>query len=258
MGVSLVNVENVEQPAYNKDDATIEALRSEIISTIKEMTQSSPIFRDQIANFSENLTARSTFSDAEHIANFAGSMSGAAKSEDLQALHEATSMEDRLHRALEVLKKELLAIQLQAKISRDVDGRIMKNQRQFFLREQLQSIRKELGYESEGKDKTIEKLVDKADALDMPKVVRKAFDDELSKLKASEQHSSETNVIRSYLEWLVSMPWGQRSQDNFDLPRADTVLEEDHYGASVVRMTSSPRDHLAGLKDVKVRRSPRS
>lgn len=238
MGVSLVNVENVEQPAYDKDDALIEALRSEIISTIKEMTSSSPIFRDQIANFSENLTTRATFSDPEHIANFAGAISNNAKSDDLQALHNAGTMQDRLDRALEVLKKELMAIQLQAKIGRDVDSRIMKNQRQFFLREQLQSLRKELGYESEGKDKTIEKLVDKADSLEMPKTVRKAFDDELSKLKASEQNSSETNVIRSYLEWLVSMPWGQRSVDNFQLPRAETILEEDHYGGLALLLFS--------------------
>ena len=129
------------------------------------------------------------------------------------------NIEDRLQKALLVLKKELVNAQLQNKISKDVENKIQKRQREYYLMEQMKGIKKELGIESDGKDKLIEKFKEKASKLNMPEAVRTVFDEELAKLQTLEQAASEFNVTRGYLEWLTSIPWGVHSPDNFSSSR---------------------------------------
>lgn len=114
-------------------------------------------------------------------------------------------VEDRLRKALLVLKKELINAQLQSKLSRDVDNKIAKRQREYYLMEQLKGIKKELGMESDGKDKIIEKFKERAASLKMPDTVKKVFDEELNKLMHLEPAASEANVTRNYLEWLTQV-----------------------------------------------------
>ena len=111
----------------------------------------------------------------------------------------------RLRKSLLVLKKELINAQLQSKLSRDVDSKIAKRQREYYLMEQLKGIKKELGMESDGKDKLIEKFKERAASLKMPEGVRKVFDEELNKLMHLEPAASEANVTRNYLEWLTQV-----------------------------------------------------
>ena len=145
------------------------------------------------------------------------------------------NVEDRLQKALLVLKKELVNAQLQSKISKDVESKIQKRQREYYLMEQLKGIKKELGLESDGKDKLIEKFKEKATKLNMPESVRKVFDEEIAKLQTLEQAASEFNVTRGYLEWLTSIPWGVYSPDNYAIKRASGVLDEDHFGLNDVK-----------------------
>jgi Lon-like ATP-dependent protease len=134
-----------------------------------------------------------------------------------------------------VLKKELINAQLQSKLSRDVDSKIAKRQREYYLMEQLKGIKKELGMESDGKDKLLEKFRERAAALAMPEPVRKVFDEELSKLSHLEPAASEANVTRNYLEWLTQIPWGRHTPENFSIGHARRVLDEDHYGLKDVK-----------------------
>lgn len=207
---------------------------SELINVFKDIAQLNPLFRDQIANFSVSQSASNIFEEPDRLADFAAAVSQGEITE-LQAVLEAENIEDRLGKALVVLKRELINAQLQSKISRDVESKIQKRQREFYLMEQLKGIKKELGLESDGKDKMIEKFKTKITQLSIPDPVRKVIDEEISKLSTLEQASSEFSVTRNYLDWLTSIPWGQHSTENFSLPHATKVLDEDHYGLKDVK-----------------------
>ncbi|CCM01511.1 uncharacterized protein FIBRA_03567 [Fibroporia radiculosa] len=232
--ISVVNVENLATLPYNKDDQYIRAFMSEIVSVFKDIAQLNPLFRDQITNFSINQVASNVFDEPDKLADFAAAVSTGDVNE-LQDVLESLSVEDRLRKALLVLKKELINAQLQSKLARDVDNKIAKRQREYYLMEQLKGIKKELGMESDGKDKLIEKFKERAASLKMPEAARKVFDEELNKLMHLEPSASEANVTRNYLEWLTQIPWGQHSPENYSIAHAQQVLDEDHYGLKDVK-----------------------
>lgn len=233
--VSLVNVTNLAAAPYDKrNDQYIRAVMSELISVFKDIATLNPLFRDQIANFSISQGAGNVFEEPEKLADFAAAVSTGEVSE-LQAVLEALDVRERLQKALVVLKKELMNAQLQSKISKDVESKIQKRQREYYLMEQLKGIKKELGIESDGKDKMIEKFREKAAELRMPEAVRKVFDEELNKLQTLEPAASEFNVTRGYLDWLTSIPWGVHSPENYSISNATSVLDEDHYGLKDVK-----------------------
>ncbi|KZT23067.1 ATP-dependent protease La [Neolentinus lepideus HHB14362 ss-1] len=232
--ISIVNVENLVTQPYNKDDQYIRAFMSEIVSVFKDIAQLNPLFRDQITNFSINQVASNVFDEPDKLADFAAAVS-TGEVQELQDVLESLVVEDRLRKALLVLKKELINAQLQSKLSRDVDSKIAKRQREYYLMEQLKGIKKELGMESDGKDKLIEKFKERAEKLKMPELVKKVFDEELNKLQGLEPSASEANVTRNYLEWLTQIPWGQHSAENYSIANAQKVLDEDHYGLKDVK-----------------------
>lgn len=231
--ISLVNVENVAIEPYKKNSQVVKAVTSELVSVFKDIAAINPLFRDQIANFSLQSGAGNVFDEPEKLADFAAAVSS-GEIEELQAVLSSTTIEDRLQKALLVLKKELMNAQLQQKISRDVEGKIQKRQREYYLHEQLKGIKKELGLESDGKDKMVEKFKEKAASLNMPEPVKKVFEEELSKLQTLEPAASEFNVTRNYLDWLTQIPWGRHSEENFNIQNAVKVLDEDHYGLKVI------------------------
>ncbi|GAB5588921.1 ATP-dependent Lon protease pim1 [Umbelopsis nana] len=232
--VSLANVENMEDYPYSKKDQVIRAVTSEIVSVFKDIASLNPLFRDQIASFSMSQSAGNVFEEPAKLADFAAAVS-AGEPAELQDVLECLSVEERLQKALLVLKKELMNAQLQNKISKEVESKIAKRQREYYLMEQLKGIKKELGLESDGKDKLVEGFKEKASKLAMPNGVKKVFDEEITKLAHLEPAASEFNVTRNYLDWLTQIPWGQRSQENYNIKHAVTVLDEDHYGLQDVK-----------------------
>ena len=174
--VSLANVENLVEPSYSKKDQTIRAVTSEIVSVFKDIASLNPLFRDQIASFSMSQSAGNVFEEPGKLADFAAAVS-AAEPEELQEVLETLTIGERLQKALLVLKKELMNAQLQSKISKEVESKIAKRQREYYLMEQLKGIKKELGIESDGKDKLVEGFKEKAKKLDMPDAVKKVFDE---------------------------------------------------------------------------------
>ncbi|KAG6877163.1 ATP-dependent Lon protease pim1 [Termitomyces sp. T159_Od127] len=232
--VSIVHVENLTTQPFNKDDQYIRAFMSEIVSVFKDIAQLNPLFRDQITNFSINQIASNVFDEPDKLADFAAAVSS-GEVRELQDVLESLVVEDRLRKALLVLKKELINAQLQSKLSRDVDSKIAKRQREYYLMEQLKGIKKELGMESDGKDKLIEKFKERAASLKMPDVVKKVFDEEISKLASLEPAASEASVTRNYLEWITQIPWGTHTPENFSLPHAQGILDADHYGLTDVK-----------------------
>jgi Lon-like ATP-dependent protease len=232
--VSIANVENLsEEPFDLKNNKVIPALVSEIVNTFKAVALLNPLFRDHISTFSVQ-TTMNVGEDPVKLADFAAAVAQ-ADSHELQEALEELNVEQRLSKALIVLKKELMNAELQSKIVKDVENKITKKQREYWLMEQMKGIKRELGIESDGKDKLLEKFNDKASKLAMPEAVKKVFDEEISKLGHLEPNASEFNVTRNYLDWLTQLPWGQRSAENFGIKHAREVLDEDHYGLKDVK-----------------------
>ncbi|CAP70334.1 uncharacterized protein PODANS_3_4170 [Podospora anserina S mat+] len=232
--VSLVNVENLTEEPYDPKSQVIRAVTNEIVNVFKEVASMNSLFRDQISTFSMSQSTGNVMSEPAKLADFAAAVS-AGDPNELQEVLSSLNVEDRMHKALLVLKKEHVNAQLQSKITKDVENKITKRQREYWLTEQMKGIKRELGLESDGKDKLVEKFKEKADKLAMPEAVRKVFDDELNKLAHLEPAASEFNVTRNYLDWLTQIPWGLRSAENFGIQHAMTVLDEDHYGLKDVK-----------------------
>ncbi|KYK59252.1 hypothetical protein DCS_00382 [Drechmeria coniospora] len=232
--VSLVNVENLVDSPYDPKSPVVRAVTNEIVNVFKEVATMNNLFRDQISTFSMSQSTGNVTSEPGKLADFAAAVSSGEQKE-LQEVLACMNVEERMQKALVVLKKELMNAQLQSKITKDVENKISKRQREYWLMEQMKGIRRELGLESDGKDKLVEKFKEKAAKLAMPDAVRKVFDEELNKLAHLETAASEFNVTRNYLDWLTQVPWGQRSAENFSIPHATKVLNEDHYGLQDVK-----------------------
>lgn len=232
--VSLVNVENLTEEPYDKKNGIIRAVTSEIVNVCKEIATLNPLFRDQISAFYTDQFPGNLSDEPAKLADFAAAVS-AGELQEMQEVLETMNIEERLPKALVVLKKELMNAQLQSKITKDVEAKIQKRQREYWLMEQMKGIKRELGIESDGKDKLVEKFKEKAEKLAMPEAVKKVFEEEINKLAHLEPAASEFNVTRNYLDWLTQIPWGQKSVENFGIKNAVTVLDEDHYGLKDVK-----------------------
>ncbi|KAJ3119530.1 ATP-dependent Lon protease pim1 [Physocladia obscura] len=231
--VSVANISNTLDIPYNSETPHIKATISEILNTLKEISIMNPLLRDQIVQFSIQ-TGGNAFQDAGKLADFAAAVSSGEPAE-LQEVLEAAEIGERLEKALYVLKKELANAKLQQEISKAVDQKITRKQQEYFLHEQLKGIKKELGMESDGKDKLVINFKERAEKLSMPEAVKKVFDEEINKLQNLEPNASEFNVTRNYLDWLTQIPWGKHSKENFDIKHAAVVLDEDHYGLKDVK-----------------------
>lgn len=232
--VSLVNVENLAEEPFDKKSPVIRAVTSEIVNVCKEIATLNPLFRDQISAFYTDQFPGNLSDEPAKLADFAAAVS-AGELKEMQEVLETMDVEERLPKALVVLKKELMNAQLQSKITKDVEAKIQKRQREYWLMEQMKGIKRELGIESDGKEKLVEKFKEKAEKLAMPEAVKKVFEEELNKLAHLEPAASEFNVTRNYLDWLTQIPWGQKSVENFGIKNAVTVLDEDHYGLKDVK-----------------------
>jgi ATP-dependent Lon protease len=152
---------------------------------------------------------------------------------DRQLLLETLSVEERMRRALVHLQREIDMHRSQKQIQKQVNEELQGRQREMYLREQLKTIQRELGNDDE--DNELEELRAKLLALDLPKEAREEADRELARLERAGPQSTESQVIRTYLQWVVELPWNKRSKETLDLKRAEQVLEEDHFGLGDVK-----------------------
>ncbi|QLL32719.1 hypothetical protein HG536_0D02410 [Torulaspora globosa] len=233
--VSLVNVYNLEDEPFDRKSPVINALTSEILKVFKDISQLNTMFREQIATFSASIQSATTniFEEPARLADFAAAVSAGEEAE-LQDILESLNIEQRLEKSLLVLKKELMNAELQNKISKDVETKIQKRQREYYLMEQLKGIKRELGID-DGRDKMIESFRQRIEKLQLPEGVQSVFDEEVNKLATLETSMSEFGVIRNYLDWITSLPWGITSKEQYSIPRAKKILDEDHYGMKDVK-----------------------
>ena len=149
---------------------------------------------------------------------------------ELQEILETTSILSRLRKVLTLLKKEVDISKVQVRINKQIEEKLSKQQREFFLREQLKAIRKELGLAKEGKEAEAERFKERIEQLELSEEAAGRVEEEMEKLKLLEPASPEFNVTRNYLDWLTVLPWGAFTEDLYDLTRARRILDRDHYG----------------------------
>ena len=208
----------------------LKAYSMAIISTLKDLMKLNPLQSEAIRLF----LSRSTLDDPGRLADFAANLT-TAEGEELQQILETFDVRRRIDRVLVLLKKEVELSKLQNKITKRIEERISGQQREFFLKEQLKSIKKELGLEKEGKETEIEKFSRRLRGLKPNKEAEDTIGEELEKLQLLDPSSPEYTVTRNYLDWLTILPWGKYSQDSFDLERARRILDRDHYGLKDVK-----------------------
>jgi ATP-dependent Lon protease len=158
----------------------------------------------------------------------------AAKIEDKQAVLELNDVAARLEKLISLIEGEADLLEMEKRIRVRVKEQMGKNQREYYLNEQMKAIQKELG-EMEDAHNEFEELGRKIEKADMPKAARAKADAELNKLKLMSPMSAEAAVVRNYLDWMVKAPWKKRSKVSFDLKRAEEILEAEHYGLEKVK-----------------------
>lgn len=219
---------------YLKEPPTVakklKAYSISIISTIKELLKLNPLFKEELQIF----LSHSDFSEPGKLADFAAALTTASR-EELQKLLETLPVPERIERSLILLRKELDLSILQSNINKKIEAAISKNQKEFFLREQLKAIKRELGIEKD--DKLIEKeRFEKRLKKRFPsESVKKTIEEEMIKFSSLEPHSSEYAISRNYLDWLTVIPWGIHSKENHNLEQAKKILEKDHYGLDDIK-----------------------
>jgi ATP-dependent Lon protease len=156
------------------------------------------------------------------------------KTEDKQLILELADTEERLREVSKILNRELEVFELGTKIQSQVQSELEKGQREFFLRQQLKAIQEELG-EGDPEQADVNELREQLDEHELPEDVQKAADRELARLERLPSAAAEYGVIRTYLDWLATLPWGVTTPDDLDLDRARQILDEDHYDLEKVK-----------------------
>ena len=208
----------------------LKAYTISIISTIKDLLKLNPLFKEELQIF----LSHSDFTEPGKIADFAVALTTASR-EELQEVLETFNVETRIEKALVLLKKELDLSKLQQNINQKIETTLSKGQKDFFLREQLKTIKRELGIEKDDKTLDKDKFETRLKERIVPKDVKSVIDEEMEKLSVLEPLSAEYGVARGYLDWLTIIPWGIYSNDCHDLDRASKVLKEDHYGLEDIK-----------------------
>ncbi|CDR33515.1 Lon protease [Criblamydia sequanensis CRIB-18] len=219
---------------YHEDPKVItkelKAYSISIISTIKELLKLNPLFKEELQIF----LSHSDFTEPGKLADFAVALTTASR-EELQEVLETFSIEGRVDKSLTLLKNELDLSILQNSINQKIEATISKSQKDFFLKEQLKTIKKELGIERDDKSIDREKFEQRLKNKIVPQHVREVIQEELEKLSVLEVQSAEYAISRGYLDWLTIIPWGIHSEECNNLKVAKNVLAEDHYGLEDIK-----------------------
>ena len=156
------------------------------------------------------------------------------KLSEKQKFLEIIDVEERLKFLLESMAREVDILDLERKIGNEVRKQMEKNQKEYYLREQIRAINKELG-EDESKDEECMNYRDQVKAADMPKAAEEKTLREIDRLQKTPSMAAEVSVLRSYIDWMLDIPWKEQTEDQLDLKRAEEILNEDHYGLEDVK-----------------------
>lgn len=220
-------IEELKFVAYDEKDVEIEALMRMVMDNFEEYVRASNrVSNDAIANVSD-IKDPGRFADV--VASYIY-----LKPENKQKILEKINPYERLMAIDVVLKEEIEVLELEEELTQKVKSQINKLQKEYYLKEQLKAIHKELGEEG-GVEQEVEEYHNRAEKIKMPEEIREKFDKELARLSKMHPSSAETGVIRTYIEWILDLPWDKETKDRTDLKKSRIILDEDHYGLKDVK-----------------------
>ncbi|MEY2909158.1 MAG: endopeptidase La, partial [Pseudomonadota bacterium] len=225
-------IAQVEYPRSqgDRDSDEVKAYAMAIIAAIKELLPLNPLYSQELKQYIGNFNPN----QPSILADFAAAMT-TASGDKLQTILETLWLPDRMQKVLELIKREKEVAELQGQISNEVNQKVSDNQREFFLKEQMKVIQRELGLSKDDRTSDAERFADRMAKLNPPAHVVSRFEEELEKLKVLEPGSPEYGVTRNYLDWMTSVPWGVLSEDNLDLKHARSELDRHHDGLDDVK-----------------------
>jgi len=209
-------------------NSEIEALQRNVLTLFQQIVAGSPTLSDELSTVAMNIEEPGRLVD--FIASSLPSLSTADKQDTL----ETTDVRVRLEKINHHLAKELEVQQLRNKIQSEVQDRVQQTQREYYLREQMKAIQKELGEQDEGQRET-EDLRQKIEAAGMPDDVKKEALKELGRLSRMSPMAADYSVTRNYIEWLAILPWNKTSGVEIEIPKAKEILDTDHYDLQKVK-----------------------
>ena len=213
-------------PELSRDTNEIEALRRELLSAARRMVGFLPQVPESVVDMLDQIAEPSAllYALASNIR---------LEIDQAQEVLAGSSLEAQMRALLSVMRREMEVLALGHKIREEAQGEMDKSQREYFLRQQLKAIRKELGEDEKGSE--AEDYRRQIEEAELPEEARKEAERELDRLAQMNPQSAEAGVIKTYLDWLIDLPWNNLSEDNLDLAHAEDVLEEDHYGLEKVK-----------------------
>lgn len=239
-GVSRARVEEVisEEQFFLVDVTELKEIEIEMDSELEALKRSILDVFDEYVKANSKIAPETlvTVSEIEDISRFADVVASnlAIKIEDKQDILASFDVKERMELIYEIISKELEILEIERKINSRVRKQIDKSQREYYLREQLKAIQKELG-EKEGFGEDIDQYREKLEKLELPEEVQTKIEKELDRLSKLSQGSPEAGVIRTYLDWIFDLPWNEATDDNLDIKHARKVLEDEHYGLKKVK-----------------------
>jgi ATP-dependent Lon protease len=214
-------------PREEKETTQLEALLRNAQGLFGRIIGLAPYLPEELSIAAANVD------DASSLCNLVASTLR-LKTEEEQLVLELADTEERLREVTKILNRELEVFELGTKIQSQVQSQLEEGQREFFLRQQLKAIQEELG-EGDPEQADVNELREQLGSLDLSEDVRKAADRELARLERLPAAAAEYGVIRSYLDWLATLPWSVTTPDDLDLDRARQILDEDHYDLDKVK-----------------------
>ena len=210
------------------DTNEVKALTRALISEMKQISENNPLFSEEM---------RLNMINIDHpgkIADFIASILNIDRVEQ-QKILEVLNVRKRMEQVLVFIKKEQELLRIQKQIQKEINEKIEKSQRDYFLKEELKAIKKELGMTADAKSSEYQRFREKFDAFHFEGEIKEAVDQELEKFNLMEPNSAEFTITRNYLDMIASLPWGGPEPENFDLHNAQGILERDHYGLKDVK-----------------------
>jgi len=224
----IADVEYLDDLKFNGKSIELKALTREVLGQLKLLSENNPLFTEEMKLTMLNVD------EPGKIADFVTSILNIEKDEYQEVL-ETLNVKKRLDMVLQLLHKELEVLAVQKKIQNLINDKIDRQQRDFFLREQLKAIKQELGIEGDEKALEISEMRRKAGELQLSGEVLEKVEEEISKISIMDPASSEYAVSRNYLDVVLSLPWNRKTEDSIDLEKAERILNRDHYGLQDIK-----------------------
>ena len=219
-------VEEIETESPSQDDLELDALAKNLRGSFSELIQVAPNLTEEHSGMLSNIQNPARLSD--RVISLL-----TVPNAEKQAILEEMDIKKRVEEAITILTREIQRIKLGEEIQSEVQDEISKSQREYYLREQMKAIKKELGEDESSVE--IKELEDKVKKAKMTKEAEKVSLKELDRLLKIPTQSPEYSVSRTYVEWLVDLPWSKSTKDQLDIQKAFKILEEDHYGLHKVK-----------------------